>query len=390
MAEFSCRWFGAARGQQIESGGIIMVADLTCAIVMPFLDEERNLAATCSSLGFGNGRIPASAGALFLVDNGSTDGSAAVARDLERSLPGLVHCVLEPERGYVPARAAGNRAALRWAEGAGVAAENVLLIQADADTSYRERYVDTVHEVALRSPPNVLFEALVGYEEEVLVAHANYFKECEQTEHRLAHLFPAEVDDCLVDDKVAAYRLSSYLAWGGHRREYDRAHDEMFAETTRLFIAARGRGAKRIRVEGARAEHSARRLEAEPLVHTATAGFPRGRAWRQRWLDTYGPEGTLESAMDGGGPWRAAWRERRLHLLALLVVLPLHVRRTCDATFAATNDFERLVLATVPSLTLDSLIATPGRAVDDSLGGVQAVADALEHADLLRSSPPDA
>ena len=348
-----------------------------CAIVLPFLDEELGLEATCASLGFGDGRQLPSDTTLFLVDNGSTDEGPAIVRRLQGAFPGKVHLVLEPQRGYVPARSAGSRAVARWAASMQLAAEDLLVLQADADTNYLEGYVDKMRTAAANVDTAALLEALVGYPEPFVIAHNAYFSMCVQLERGMQHLLASEHDDCVVDDKVAAYRLSSYIDWAGHRREYDHDQDEIFAETTRLFIAARCRGAHRVRVDAARAEHSPRRLQAEALLHTATCGFPRGVSWRDRWNLAYGRQHELAGATDSSdSAWQAAWRARRLHVLALMGVLPLHVHRATSANSAPTTQLSRLVVERVPRIPPEVLFASPGLAVDESLRFAEGLDDA--------------
>lgn len=352
------------------------MSDLHCAIVLPFLNEEERLIATCESLGF-PGRGNSQGGTvLFLVDNGSTDRSPMLAQDLQRdSTTKAVECVLEEERGHVRARASGNRAVEQWAQNAGIDAEDVLVLQADADTRYLDGYVDAMRSAAARGPINALFEAIVGYPETFVDEHRRYFDACVALDSAMQHRFAAEEMDCVVDDKVAAYRLSCYREWGRHRREFDLEGDEILSETARLLIAGRARNARRLRVDAARAEHSARRLMTEPHMNTATAGYPRGGSWRARWTAIHGNEHRLDDFDNAG--WRPAWSERRRHLLALLAVLPIHVARSIGAVSvgSAGTEFSRLVFDRMTPLRLDEVYAAPGRAIVDALAFVETLDD---------------
>src|SRR4051812_31254080 len=84
--------------------------DIHVAIVLPYLNEQENLASTCRSLGFGTGVDSTPRGVtLFLIDNGSTDDSAGIAEGVKNaSLEGSVIIGHESERGYVPPRHCGN------------------------------------------------------------------------------------------------------------------------------------------------------------------------------------------------------------------------------------------------------------------------------------------
>lgn len=346
-----------------------------CAVVLPFLDEELRLGATCASLGFGEDRRPPSDTALFLVDNGSADEGPAIVRRLQVEFPRSVHLVIEPERGYVPARSAGNRAVAKWAASMGLSAGDVLVLQADADTSYAEGYVDKMRAAAGAAGADALLEALVGYPAPFTIEYSAYFSVCEQLERGMQHVLASEQEDCIIDDKVAGYRLSSYVDWGGYRREYDHAQDELLAETTRLFIAARCRGAYRVRVDAARAEHSPRRLQVEPLLHTATCGFPRGVSWRERWNLAHSDRYDLASATDmGDSAWQVAWHSRRRHVLALMGMLPLHVQRSTNAGSVPATQLSRLV-ERIPRIPQAVLFASPGLAVDESLSTIEALDD---------------
>jgi glycosyltransferase involved in cell wall biosynthesis len=109
------------------------------AIVMPCLNEQRFLATSCASLGFGAGRTPPANSFLVIVDNGSTDLSLEAATEIQaKCAPGSVVLAQERARGYVPARWRGNRVAGETALARGIANEKVLILQADSDTQYSD------------------------------------------------------------------------------------------------------------------------------------------------------------------------------------------------------------------------------------------------------------
>jgi glycosyltransferase involved in cell wall biosynthesis len=120
---------------------------LFASIVIACLNEESRLAATCRSLGFGDGLQPATNATLILVDNGSTDGTRAVAKVIQSLAPaGSVVVAEEPERGHVPPRHRGNIVATELAQRRGFAQADTLLVQADADTTYSDGYLEALRQ----------------------------------------------------------------------------------------------------------------------------------------------------------------------------------------------------------------------------------------------------
>lgn len=83
-------------------------------VVVPFFQEERYLPATLRALATQDDL----AFTLVLVDNGSTDGSAAIAGEFAADAPFPVHVVLEPCKGTGAAADTGFRHAIaagaRW------------------------------------------------------------------------------------------------------------------------------------------------------------------------------------------------------------------------------------------------------------------------------------
>jgi glycosyltransferase involved in cell wall biosynthesis len=133
------------------------------AVVVPCLNEEQNVVATCRSLGFGVGGYHN--GALILVDNGSTDHTLEVARNIQASARAeSVHVVEEQDRGFVPARARGVQVVCEVATARGLTNTSVLIIQADADTLYDSHYVELMIEAAVR-PTNRITAIVPGENE---------------------------------------------------------------------------------------------------------------------------------------------------------------------------------------------------------------------------------
>lgn len=300
------------------------------AIVLPFLNEQRLLGITCRSLGFGTGVTSTPENTtLVLIDNASIDDSLRVAEEVRQtSLKGSVMIGKEAEHGYVPARDRGVRLA-KTKLGA-LRSESVILLQADADTMYQPGYVSAMRSAAAKVGPNILLEAQTGYPKEFARQHPAYMRLCTKVDQTVEKWFVPFESDVIVDDKVAGFFLTDYFAWGGHRREYVPARDEIYAETSRLYLRAKVRGALRHRVDSAIAEPSMRRLLDEPSLHFATGGFPREASWNDSWRKDYtGPTSLEEFCREPSHPEvRRAIRTRQLHLLALFAVLPFHVNRS--------------------------------------------------------------
>src|SRR4051794_26936693 len=92
---------------------------LVVAVVLPSFNEEAALRNTCKSLGFLKLAMDplASRTFLFIVDNGSTDGTLEVAREIQHdAYSGVIFIGQEKERGYVPPRHTGNTLVKAFAE----------------------------------------------------------------------------------------------------------------------------------------------------------------------------------------------------------------------------------------------------------------------------------
>src|SRR5262245_31282857 len=114
--------------------------DIRVVLVIPCLNEEENLANTCASLGFGTGKDVSPLGVvLFLIDNGSSDSTIAIAEQLKlNSRENTVFVGHESERGFVPPRHRGNLMAKELAHSMNWNLEDILILQADADTHYAD------------------------------------------------------------------------------------------------------------------------------------------------------------------------------------------------------------------------------------------------------------
>jgi len=336
------------------------------SIVIPCLNEEGNLAATCASLGFGNGRVPPPNVRLVLVDNGSTDRTASIMEEVWHQSPvGSVIVTCDPERGFVPPRRRGIEVAGNLADVVAIDREALLIVQADADTIYGADYVATMMSAAEIAGPNVLLEGTTEVLPEFAEAHSGYLALCARVDTTVRHLCVPASDDVIADDKVAAYRLSDYLAWGEHQREYNPHGDEIHAETSRLYMRAKTFGARKISVGGAIAWPSRRKIYDHPALYFITDGFPHGEPWSSRWCQ-YHPEMTGFDALYTPGPARTeAIFLRQAHELILFGVLPAWIANAVDRTTIPPALSRRLALLvdTLPKLTPECLKSNAGESL---------------------------
>ncbi|MGA0607967.1 glycosyltransferase family 2 protein [Phenylobacterium sp. VNQ135] len=291
------------------------------AFIIPCLNEEARVRATAMSLAGGGDQLPADTD-LILVDNGSTDATWTILGDLVALGRGRIHRVRERRRGFVPPRHRGVMHAAGLARRRGVATDDVLILQGDADTIYLPDYIDRMRSAAAA---NVLLEGSIGRVNEGdprLLAYRALELKVDQV------IRAYEVDDVqetLVDDKACGYRLTDYERWGGLQREYAADGSELHAETTRLFLRARAlTGAMRHRVESASALTSPRRILEDPVLYFCTAGYPRERSWVARLRRAAATAGGPRVALgeDSSYANEAAIRYRLGHTLALFWILP--------------------------------------------------------------------
>lgn len=329
----------------------MLITSFHVAIVLPFHNEQSLLDATCRSLGFGLGLNTSPQNTtLILIDNASTDESFRIAEEVQqRSAPESVVLGSESERGYVPPRHRGALIAQTRQAASNLEREPLLILQADADTLYRPGYIEAMRRAAESAGSNVLLEAGTHYPLDFAQQHSTYLELCNAVDSCVEKWFTPFDHDVIVDDKVSAYRLSDYFAWGGHQREYSLAQNEIYAETSRMYLRAKASKAVRGRVD-ATAEPSMRRLLERPSLHFATAGFPREHSWSNRWQIEYdGPKTLIEFYNNVLHPEvQRAIRVRKMHLLALFAILPLHVGGCLRGDRCETSDLARLVLPILP------------------------------------------
>ncbi len=346
------------------------------AIVVPCLNEEKHLEATCKSLGFGLGAdsAPDDETVLVLVDNVSDDNTLAVMEGVARqSPPGRVYIEIENERGYAPPRHAGALRAGKIAQAHGVSATETLIVQADADTQYAPRYVAKMRNHAEKCGQGVLIEGLAAPSLDFQQNYSGFIALCDKVDESIAQFCVARNEDIVVDDKVAAYRLSDYLSWGGHVREFNQNGDEIFAETTRLFMKAKLMGASKAIANEAVAYPSRRKLFADPALYFATAGFPRERSWIERWRQIRRPTRNIdEFACEFAEKLEQEIELRKLHLLILFSVLPKFIELLWRSGVGVhyTPLEMNLITSTFGTFSRDAAIANPGAAVNKALSTI--------------------
>lgn len=289
-------------------------------IVIPCLNEEDCIAATCASLGFGDGLEPL--GRLVLVDNGSSDGTVKVMSAIQRaSPPGHVLITHEHRRGYVAARRAGMATVLAVAQREKVSEEDVLVLQADADTIYLPGYAKTMVDANFGSRGRLL-EASAVTSREFNLDFPAFGQLCREVDTDMERWFAPAEKQVVVDDKVCAFLLADYRAWGEHKDELDDRGEQVFAETTRLLMRAKSRGKVWLnRVESAQALPSRRRLRTHAPGYFACSGFPRQTIWMEAW----GAPSEAERFLLSPHRWTTLSRlvqSRKRHQLALFGLLP--------------------------------------------------------------------
>jgi glycosyltransferase involved in cell wall biosynthesis len=298
------------------------------AIVIPCLNEEKTLSETCGSLGFGlEQEVPADT-VLILVDNASTDATNDVAKRIqERSPAGSVVVTVEGERGYVPPRRHGNATAMNLADERGLGIDSLLILQADADTFYSAEYSDSMTNVARNAGHGVVIDARTEYPYDFATDYGEFIVLSDEIDAEFETTFPEQSEDVIVDDKACGYWAPDYQLWGGHLREFTSGGDEIHSETTRLYIRAKAHGASRVFCETAVAQHSGRRIIAEPAYNFATAGFPREQSFKTRWNESYAGPGEIVEFCKAANRSKIelALKCRRAHMYGLFLILTTHV-----------------------------------------------------------------
>lgn len=347
-------------------------------IVIPCLNEAGCIEATCKSLSFGDGAEPC--GRLVLVDNGSSDATLQVLAGIQRaSPPGRVLVTRELQRGYVSARRAGMAAILAQAQHEQLRDDLVLVLQADADTIYLPGYVSTMQD-AHSGVRGQLLEGSAVTSRDFNLELPAFAKLCREVDSEMEHWFASEKDQVIVDDKVCAFLLADYLAWGEHQDDLDDRGIPVFAETTRLFLRAkRCATVSRCRVEAALALPSRRRLRTQAPGYFACSGFPR----QSEWMNAWGAQDESESFLRSPDRWPGLSRlvrSRQRHQLALFALLPAVVEKLTSVSqgLAALADTVRTSsVATSPGLLLSLML----KLADDEHGPLAA---------LLQQGPPHA
>jgi hypothetical protein len=293
-------------------------------VVIPCYNERKYLASTCASLGFIRSDCLKDLNvSLVLVDNSSTDGTAEVmAKIRDAARPREVIIVQEPVRGYVPARHAGVIAAMELARQHSLPVESILILQADADTTYLPGYIDSM-QAACTGRRGQLLEGVAITGRMFSAKFPEFDGLCRRIDRSMEPWFAQEDAQIIVDDKVCGYLLSDYLDWGGHRQEVDHLGREIHAETTRLFMRAGQFGlATRINVGAAYAIPSRRKLWTQALAYFASAGFPRSTEWVSSWGSRSKLSSDFLTDPYACSSLEKAIKSRQRHLLALFALLP--------------------------------------------------------------------
>jgi hypothetical protein len=356
------------------------------AFVMPCLNEERFLEAAAASLGFGDGpRVADEDTFLVLVDNASEDRTRQVMEGVAgASRPGSVRIVAEPERGFVPPRRRGVEAVAALGEDLGASPEQILVLQADADTVYWPGYGRWMWD-RLADRRGFLLEGALRRSEDFDVEHSEYRALEQAVDAELEKQAVDDADDVVVDDKACGYLLADYLLWGGHFREFAPDGSEVHAETTRLYIRAQlAHGARKLRVNPAQATASRRRLIEDPALHFATKGFPREASWVRRWHERHRNDWSVdEFAANPAHPdVREACFMRRAHEIALMELLPWIVARAADPEAFVADGRKADLMALVPSFSAAELAQSPAK-------GIVAVLDAIDRYPTFFDEPPE-
>lgn len=294
-------------------------------MVMPCLNEENNLQKTCESLGFGT-----SCGGqrrhhhLVIVDNGSSDETLKAAEIiLDRSLPRTVHIVSESTRGFVPARSAGVAYAKKIARDFHCPHSECLVLQVDADADYSRDYPSCFAETASAFGPGNLFEAASIMPNNSSDIDRALLSKLDEFDQRFFDKKSCG-EDFVVDDKVVGYFLSDWESIGGLTREFLNDQEYIFCGTTRMWIRMRQQGFNRQMVPGASCAHSLRKLSEGADVFSASAGWPRGSIWKEKWRSSVGYAPTAAELLSPCEQplWNKVLAERERHLASLFIHLP--------------------------------------------------------------------
>jgi len=340
-------------------------------VVIPCLNEEATLASTCESLGFAGTSHPPEDTVLILVDNGSSDGTRDVMKAIaDRSRPGSTLLASETTRGYAPPRRRGVELAREIMAQRRCTERASLIVQADADTVYRPGYIRSVQRVAERSR-NTLVHGRTRVPREFAASYPRYEKACEDASAFVQPLCVSENEHIIVDDKVCAYWVNDYLTWGGHTQEFDPDGNEVHAETSRMFMRAKARGARLAHVDSAIAVPSRRKVCTGPALYYLTDGFPRGSHWVENWRDGYGRDSFHRFFADEVG-LRGATVVRWAHEVMLFGALPCAVARALGTPIASHDRMLAPLIDLLPAVTVHDLLHAPGQILSATLEAVDA------------------
>ena len=343
-------------------------------IVMPCLNEEITLAATCRSLGFFSDVVPTNA-TLVIVDNGSTDATLKIASDIQMLIgPDRVIIASEAERGYVPPRHRGVMVAKARAKQRCLDEAQVLILQVDADTIYSDGYIFSMLEAARNTPySSLMLKARTTYPSAFIAAHRRFFDLCSTSDAPFEFLLTDHPDDIIIDDKACGFLLVDYFRWGGHRREFTIEGEEIHSETTRLFMRALFSNCHTLLVEDAVACHSVRKVIDNPIIEFITAGCPREAIWLNEHRSNMSELNSLDSFLSvdvNNDLFKIAVRLRQTHVLGLFGVLPLSVARTLNLpTNLALEPWATNLK--LPHLTPEDLLNSPGRIIIEALAAAE-------------------
>lgn len=286
--------------------------------------------------------------------------------DIQASSRSAVIIAHEAERGYVPPRRHGVDLVARLTSEAGLSNEDVLIVQADADTRYQLGYVESVKEAARSAGPGILLEGRTEVDASFLQSHAEYQALADGVDGSMSPFLVGESDEVIVDDKVCSYFLSDYEKWGGHRREFDPDGEEIHAETSRLFIRGKACGAQKLGVDDAIATPSRRKVLENPGLYFATCGFPHGVASNHFWKKRHPTKDDFEELSRNSRYRDAAIFTRKCHDLILFGVLPIWVSEMINPVKVISPDLRdrlRPLATLLPKMSRDDMYDSPGRAL---------------------------
>lgn len=350
-------------------------------VVMPCLNEVDFVASAIASLGFSENGAPSPDTHLIAVDNGSTDGTLSLLNQIRSATGPSLHVVTEPIRGFVPPRRRGVLEAQLLARNSGVPENEVLILQADADTIYRRGYAATMQH-AVANTAGVVLEGSTKPPLDFALAHPFYLAAQRIVDDETDPLVAEDEDEVVLDDKVCGYRLSDYLNWGGLFEEFTAMGEAIHAETTRMFVRARLRhGARKLRVNPAGAMPSRRKVIENPWLQFATVGFPREASWIAARAASREAGGDVDMFSLGviEGRNLEATHLRRAHQLALFRYLPALVANgePTKSRVEQPSDIAN-VLAALPLFSGEDMAECPGRTLLAVLNLIEARPELFE------------